>query len=320
MKVAIPWVKSKAFAAKYYKKYVPEANVQRRVCHYCKQDLQPGQMIVAKCKHVMHLHCWKINNYKCSEYGQNCNVGMQEHVEWDSLLSKRSIRDCKQTIAGIIAGLVSWIVYKLLGSGAVFTALAKPIVKVFYKSEGQVANLFDSCVDKVSSFLAIGLLLGFFLSFVFRYNDEYRNKNWKILLKILGLSLLSGLIGMVAFAIGGCILCALLPIINTTNIPWYCSLPAYLLFSICVSLSLTIKSSVPTKSAMLGGLCSAVIGFVVLYFSRMTSSGMNVLLDFVIYGGGLGASLVTVRALAEKYFLVIQNGVTCQWRRIQHSG
>ena len=33
------------------------------------------------------------------------------------------------------------------------------------------------------------------------------------------------------------------------------------------------------------------------------------LLDFVIYGGGLGASLVTVRMLAEKYFLVIQNGV-----------
>ena len=33
------------------------------------------------------------------------------------------------------------------------------------------------------------------------------------------------------------------------------------------------------------------------------------LLDFIIYGGGLGASLVTVRMLAEKYFLVIQNGV-----------
>jgi hypothetical protein len=36
---------------------------------------------------------------------------------------------------------------------------------------------------------------------------------------------------------------------------------------------------------------------------------MNMLLDFVIYGGGLGASLVTVRMLAEKYFLVIINGV-----------
>lgn len=309
MKVAIPWIKSKAFAAKYYKKYVPEANVQRRVCHYCKQDLQPGQLIVAKCKHYMHLHCWKINNYKCAEYGQNCNTGIQEHVEWDTLLSKRSFRDCKQTISGIVAGLVSWIVYKLMGSGSIFIALAQPIVKFFYRSEGQQVNLLDSCVDKTSSFLAIGLLLGFFLSLVFRYNDEYRNKDWKILLKILGLSLLSGLIGMLAFAIGGCILCALLPIINATNIPWYCSLPAYLLFSICVALSLTIKSSVPTKSALLGGLCSALIGFIVLNFSRITSNSLNVLLDFIIYGGGLGASLVTVRALAEKYFLVIQNGV-----------
>jgi len=309
MKVLIPWIKSKAFAAKYYKKYVPEANVQRRVCHYCKQDLQPGQMIVAKCKHYMHLHCWKINNYKCAEYGQNCNTGIQEHVEWDTLLSKRSFRDCKQTVAGIVAGLVSWIVYKLMGSGSVFMALAQPIVKFFYRSEGQPVNLYGSCVDKISSFLAIGLLLGFFLSLVFRYNDEYRNKDWKILLKILGLSLLSGVIGMLAFAVGGCILCALLPIINATNIPWYCSLPAYLLFSICVALSLTIKSSVPTKSAMLGGLCSALIGFIVLNFSRITSSSMNVLLDFIIYGGGLGASIVTVRALAEKYFLVIQNGV-----------
>ena len=33
------------------------------------------------------------------------------------------------------------------------------------------------------------------------------------------------------------------------------------------------------------------------------------LLDFIIYGGGLGASLVTVRILAEKYYLIIQNGI-----------
>ena len=36
---------------------------------------------------------------------------------------------------------------------------------------------------------------------------------------------------------------------------------------------------------------------------------MNMLLDFIIYGGGLGASLVTVRMLAERYFLVIKNGM-----------
>ena len=311
MKILIPAIKSKAFAAKYYKKYVPEEGVQRRICNYCKQELQPGQMIVAKCKHYMHIHCWKQNDFRCAEYGQNCNSGIQEHIEWNSLFSRSSLRDCHQTITGIIAGLVSWIIFELLGRSG-FKAIATAIVNTFYKAnEGQV-NLYDLCVTKVSAFLLIGLLLGFFLSLAFRYNDEYRKKDWKIYLKILGLSLLSGVIGMAAFAIGACIMCALLPITNTTYLPWYCSLPAYLLFSICVSLSLTIKSSVPVKSAMIGGVCSAIIGFLVLYFSSMTSSRwgwMNMLLDFIIYGGGLGASLVTVRMLAEKYFLVIQNGV-----------
>lgn len=308
IKALIPWIKSKMFESKYYKKYVPEANVQRRVCHYCKQDLQPGQMIVTKCSHYMHIHCWKINNYKCSEYGQNCNTGIQEHVEWNSLFTKHTLRDCKQTISGILAGLVSWVVYVISGNGVFLTALAKPIVDTFYKPQGQMILNRTNLEDKVSAFLAIGLLLGFFLSLVFRYNDEYRKKDWKVLLKIFALSLLSGIIGMAAFTIGGCILCAWLPFTHATYIPWYCSLPAYLLFSICTALSLTIKSSVPVKSALLGGLCSAVIGFIVLYFGDFAKS-WGMLLNFIIYGGGLGASLVTVRALAEKYFLVIQNGV-----------
>ena len=80
---------------------------------------------------------------------------------------------------------------------------------------------------------------------------------------------------------------------------------------------LTIKSTIPVKSALLGGLCSAMIGFLVLYFTRFTNGQyewLNVLLDFIIYGGGLGASLVTVRLLAERYFLVVQNGVKANMR------
>lgn len=311
MKILIPYIKSKSFALKYYKKYEPEANIQRRICHYCKQDIQPGQMVVVKCKHIMHVHCWHQNGYKCAEYGQNCKTGIQDHIEWKELLTMSSLRDCYQTIAGICAGLVSWILYELMGRGG-FTSMATGIVNIFFTNEEQQLNLYDTCVTKVSAFLTIGFLLGFFLSLIFRYNDEYRKKDWRVYLKIVGLSLLSGIIGMAAFAIGAIIFCLLLSAINTTYIPWYCSLPAYLLFSVCASLSLTIKSSIPIKSAMIGGVCSAIIGFIVLYFSSITSSKygwMNMLLDFVIYGGGLGASLVTVRMLAEKYFLIIQNGV-----------
>ena len=308
----IPFIKSLLFSAKYYKRYVPEENVTRRVCHFCKQDILPGQKVVTRCKHIMHVECWQQNDYHCSEYGQNCKDGFQDHVHWKQLFSKGTLRDSYQTMAGIVAGLVSWLVYELIGRGRAFMGLARGIVDECL-SEAQ-NSIFNDCVAKVASFFVIGLLLGFFMSIVFRYTDGVRKTDSKSLMKVLGLSLLSGIIGMASFALGGVIFCWLQSSVSEHAIQWYCSLPAYMLFSICISLSLSIKSSIPVKSALLGGIASAVIGFVILYLSSRSKASprwewLNRLLDFIIYGGGLGASLVTVRMLAEKYFLVIKNGV-----------
>ena len=308
MRVIVPFIKSKSFSMKYYKRYEPEYGVHKRICSFCKQPIEPGQMIVNKCQHIMHVSCWKQNDYRCAEYGQNCSTGFQDHVDRSDIFSKTSLRECRQAISGICAGFVSWIVYELIGRG-IFPGIASGIAGMFLTEESQRSLLLGVCTSKVESFFAIGMILGFFLSLVFRWNEEYRKKNMGIYMKIFGFSLLSSLIGLLAFAFGGIILCMLVSSMSTTVIPWYCSLPAYILFSICVSLSLTIKTSIPVKSAMIGGLCSVLIGFLVLYFTgNSTHSWMNMLLDFIIYGGGLGASLVTVRMLAEKYFLVIQNG------------
>ena len=311
VKILIPYIRFKSFKVKYYNKYVPEVNVSRRICHYCKQDINPGQHIVTKCKHYMHVSCWVQNGYKCAEYGQNCKTGIQSHIEWKQLFTTNTLKDCSQTISGIVAGFVSWILYELLGRG-LFNGLSTKIVDLFYSNNTEVQTLHLDCVNKTSAFLTIGLLLGFFLSFIFRYNDEYKRKDAKVWGKIIGLSLVTSFIGMLVFAVGAIILCSVLATINTTYVPWFCSLPAYLLFSISVSLALTIKSTIPIKSALLGGLCSSLIGFIVLYYSSQniaSNAWMNMLLDFIIYGGGLGASLITVRMLAERYFLVIQNGV-----------
>lgn len=311
MKVVVPYIRFLSFKSKYYKKYQPEENIQRRICHYCKQDLRPGQIIVTKCNHWMHKHCWEENGYKCAEFGQNCKIGIQDHIDWKELFKMSSLKECSQTIAGVLAGLISWIIYELCGRGG-FTGLSKFIVGLVFKETDNQATLIQDCEMRTSSFLMIGLLLGFFISLVFRYKDDVRNKDWKIWLKVIGLSLMTGVIGMLAFAIGADIFCLILSTTGKTYIPWYCSLPAYILFSISVSLALTIKSTIPVKSALIGGIISAFIGFLVLYFTKFTSARyewLNMLLDFIIYGGGLGASLITVRMLAEKYFLVIQNGV-----------
>lgn len=311
MKIAVPYIRFLSFKRKYYKKYQPEANVQRRICHYCKQDLRPGQMIVVKCSHWMHKHCWEENGYKCAEFGQNCKTGIQDHIDWKELFKMNSLKECSQTIAGVLAGLVSWIIYEICGRGG-FMWLSKFIVGLVFTESDTQASMIQDCTMRTSSFLMIGLLLGFFISIVFRYKDDIRDKNWKIWLKITGLSVMTGIIGMSAFAVGADLFCLILSWTSKTYIPWYCSLPAYILFSISVSLALTIKSSIPVKSALIGGIVSSLIGFFVLYSTKFTSGRyewLNMLLDFIIYGGGLGASLVTVRMLAEKYFLVIQNGV-----------
>lgn len=311
MKVIVPYIQSLTFKSKYYKRYQPEENIQRRICTYCKQDLRPGQIIVTKCNHWMHKHCWEENGYKCAEYGQNCKTGIQNHVDWKELFKLSSLKSCSQTIAGVAAGLVSWIIYELCGRGG-FDGLSKFIVGLVFSEDGPQSSMINDCVARTSSFLMIGLLLGFFISLVFRYKDDIRNKEWKILLKIFLLSVMTGLIGMLAFAIGADLLCLMVMWTGKTYIPWYGSLPAYILFSISISLALTIKSTIPVKSALIGGTLSALIGFLVLYFTSFTRGRyewLNMLLDFIIYGGGLGASLVTVRMLAEKYFLVIQNGV-----------
>ena len=311
MKILIPFVQSKAFAVKYYKKYVPEANVSRRICHYCKRDIQAGQRIVVKCNHKIHVACWQQNGYKCAEYGQNCKTGIQPHVEWRELFTMNSFKDCYQTISGILAGFISWVLYDLLGL-TMFTGFATSFLNLISSDALKERLIYSDCLTKTNAFLVIGLILGFFISLIFRSNDEYKSKNLIIWLKIIGLSLLTSLIGVLAFALGAYIMVIILTMSDATYIPWYCSLPAYILFSLCISLALTIKSTIPLKSALIGGLCSAIIGFIVLYCSSMisTSQGwINLLLDFIIYGGGLGASLVTVRMLAEKYFLVIQNGI-----------
>lgn len=307
MKILIPWVRSKSFERKYYRVYVPEENVRKRKCHYCGQEILPGQKIVIRCKHVMHVECWKQNNYRCAEYGQNCKDGIQPHVHFKELFTKAAMRESMQTLFGHIAALVAWLVFEVYGRGG-FKWLSEWIVS-FSLTPGLQESLVSDCVEKTSAFLMIGLLLGFFLALVFRYNDEYRTKNGIIICKIIGLSVLSGFVGLLAFGVGAIVLCALLSGVGTTFIPWYCSLPAYIFFSLSVAALLSWQSSIPIKSALVGGGIASLLGFFVLFFFSSTNGWVNILLDFIIYGGGLGASIITVRMLSERYFLVIQNGI-----------
>ena len=163
MKIIIPAIKSMIFSAKHYKKHKPIENVRTMICPMCRCEILPGQKVVTKCRHIMHVRCWKVNDYKCVEYGQNCKEGIQDHVQWGSLFSKETLRDCFLTIMGICASLVSWVIYEVSGRGF-FDGLASAFVRAFFDTNGQGMGIANNCTTLVSSFLSIGLLLGFFQS------------------------------------------------------------------------------------------------------------------------------------------------------------
>lgn len=57
---------------------------------------------------------------------------------------------------------------------------------------------------------------------------------------------------------------------------------------------------------LIGGVFSIVFSFITLYLFSADEHYL-IVLSMAIYGGGLGASISTIRHMAEKYFLVLSN-------------
>ena len=52
MKIIIPGIKSAAFSTRYYKKFKLADNVKTMTCPMCRCEIQPGQKVVKKCRHI----------------------------------------------------------------------------------------------------------------------------------------------------------------------------------------------------------------------------------------------------------------------------
>ncbi|MDR1761467.1 MAG: hypothetical protein LBR55_03355, partial [Bacteroidales bacterium] len=78
-------------------------------------------------------------------------------------------------------------------------------------------------------------------------------------------------------------------------IPW-------ILFGIGIALCLSVKTTIKTKDAIIGGLISGLVSFVVL-FSSYIFSPFGMFLSFILCSAGIGISIVAKHYTAQKYFL-----------------
>ncbi len=304
IQLIIPLIKNKIFDSKYVHKYKASENEIRSECPYCGDPFVNGEPVVEKCKHVVHKVCWGDFGHVCPEYGQNCNDGKQDYFDiTDPFSKKNKIYYLKWVLYGLISGFLTWILYLLLKDWNFIESISLKTVGWISPNitDESAKNLF---VDKISSLLLIGTLLGLYLTAFFGYVEDFRQKNLKVYGQILLRGLIGGISGFISFFLGSIILILLNQPYNSFLFDWI----PWVIFGISLGFVLAIKSTIVWKHGVIGGLISIIFCFIVLFFMVGDMGYPALLIGFMIYGAGLGFSIATVRMAAEQYFLNIIQG------------
>lgn len=303
----VPWIKYKMFCKKYiveYRRGSGDSSVERQHCYHCKEPFEDGDKIVVKCEHVVHLECWEENRNRCPEYGiHNCSKGIHYY-------NKERLSDPRNApyfvpwlVYGLATGLVSWLFMRLFYSEILFAPMITKLVVLMRPIDAQM-GLTASYVSKIQSMLLCGLLLGFFITLFFNYQIEFRKKNLKIWGQMLLRALIGSAVGFVAFLLGAIVIILLGKSTNciyTDWIPWA-------LFAVGIAFTLSFKTDINLRSALIGGLISVLISFVVLYMATFAKEVIS-MFSYMIYAAGFGIAVAVVHFVSEKYFLRISGPV-----------
>jgi len=318
MQVIIPYFISRTdnFEKKYVKPYEPINTSEGEVyetCSYCQEPLEKGDLIVVKCIHKIHWDCWKENGYKCVEYGQNCKDGIQYHFDKKNPFDmKKSPYYLKWAMSGIITGFFIWIIFKISADWKIFSGFIEFLVNRFYPErlkeviEGVHTisnNVYQTFHSKITGLLLAGVLLGFVLTFLFSYINDFRRKKGAVIFSLFFRALIGALVGFITFLLGS-IVCIALGKVG--NVWWLDAIP-WILFGGSVALCLSVKTTIKWQDALIGGLISGVVSFFILYTTSYFPV-FGVMFSFMLCSAGLGISIIARHHLAQKYFLKYSGG------------
>lgn len=283
-------------------------------CYYCKEAFHPGDEIVTRCEHTMHYDCWKENGHQCPEFGKECDNGnyfYNEDHRWDH---RNAPFFLKWLIAGALAGLVSWLVFRLTVHNNLFSSLISDTVTLSEKVGLDASG--NAFVDKIHDMLFLGVIVGFFVTLVASWLLERRKKTAKRVGIIIARSLGGMLVGFLAFLIGGMIALATGKDYNSflvDLIPW-------LLMGAGLGLVISYRTAVPIKRAVLCGFLFAMLGFCILYLFSFDNSNyefhyigllasMLCLIGIMVFASGLYACIALREQVSKRYFLHIESNM-----------
>ena len=303
----LPWIQYKVFCKKYVVKYKKNrhGSSEEQRCYHCKEPFEDGDDIVTKCEHVVHWECWIENRNRCPEYGvHNCTKGIHYYNQ-DKLSDPRNAPYfLTWLVYGLLAGLVSWVFMRLLYSETLFSSLINSLVQWLHPTDNLQESSSISFLYKIQSMLLCGILLGFFITLFFSCVIEFRKKSVKVLGLILLRSLVGGVLGFIAFLLGAFVIIFL----NKDSNCFYTDWIPWALFAVGIAFTLSFKTDIKLKNALIGGLISVLISFVVLYMGTFAKELLS-MFSYMLYAAGFGIAIAVVHHVSEKYFLRVSGPV-----------
>jgi hypothetical protein len=205
-----------------------------------------------------------------------------------------------------------WVVFHLSSKLQLFHSFINSLLKVFYPErlkesiEGimQISNDARTTFQtKIAGLLLAGILLGFVLTFLFSYINDFRQKKLSVILALFVRSLIGAAVGFITFLLGS-ILCIALG--KYSNVAWLDAI-SWLLFGGFIALTLSFKTTIKWQDALIGGLISGIVSFIILYTTYFLPS-FGVMFSFMLCSAGLGISIIAKHTLAQKYYLKYKGG------------
>ena len=280
-------------------------------CYYCKSEFEEGDDIVVKCKHTMHLDCWRENDYKCPEYGRNCQHGSHYYNENNPFDYKNRPFYTNWMFMGILAALIGWVAF-ILGNGIRPNELILKVVMFFHNlSHGELTaqDILDKYAQDfhILPFLGfvINMTLTFGMSWLCERGNFYGNKIIISLLK----ALVAGAVGYLTFFLESMVYI----ILNMTStniildwIPW-------LLNGFVIAYATAYATRIKINKKLLVIMMASA--FFLMYLTTLLMTYMQLdtrdimLINYIIYCIAIAISVSVDTPHSERFYLKVQGAI-----------
>lgn len=305
MAYTVPWLEKLNFRRTYVKPYQPiQGRTQRDPL--TGDEFQAGQLVVTKCpRQTTSLDSWEYVGHKCPSYprcldnvnpcdGAGAPTGQEKFFQ-----GKGVNRRLNWLWFGMVGGLIGWTLFALFKVQAFKWYNA--FLLQFWGGQFGAGNFTDADIQQLTDNTLLGAAFGAGLCFMLSWVEE-RSQPRKISWLRISLRTLFGLlVSLLVFLLG-----FFMQYKDWVSSRFVSGLITWLLFGLTVGIILSMRSAIPLRRGVLGGLGAAVVGYAVFAIGNSFADydfASVKLISFVVLGGLLGLLLVTVVSRADDFEL-----------------